>query len=83
MCTSNLLTCINWQTLSILPGFPYLSTQQLLLNIIQDHGLSQMVLEPTCSDNILDLFYTSVSTLIEKLQVISGFSNHDVVVQTK
>ena len=75
---------INWQTLSIPPGSPYLSTQQLLLDIIQDHGLSQMVLEPTRSDNILDLFFTSVPTLIEKIQIIPGLSDHDVVViQTK
>ena len=61
-----------------------MSTQQLLLDIIQDHGLSQMVLEPTCSDNILDLFFTSVPTLIEKIQIIPGLSDHDVVVvQTK
>ena len=75
---------INWQTLSIPPGSPYLSTQQLLLDIIQDHGLSQMVLEPTRSDNTLDLFFTSVPTLIEKIQIIPGLSDHDVVVvQTK
>lgn len=54
-------------------------TQQLLLDITQDYVLSQMVLEPTCSDDILDLFFTNSSILIEEVQIIAGLSDHNVV----
>lgn len=70
---------INWQTLSIPPESPYLNTQQLLLDIIQDYGLSQMVLNPTRLNNILDLFFTNVPNLINNVRVVSGLSDHDIV----
>ena len=42
-----------------------------------------MVLEPTLSNNILDLFFTNIPALIEGVQIIPGLSDHDVVIQSK
>ena len=47
---------ISWQVPSVLPGSSNFNTHQLLIDISQHHGLSQMVTEPTRLNNALDLF---------------------------
>ena len=58
---------------------PNSSTQQLLVDITQDHGLTQVVNEPTCLENVLDLFVTNFPTQIQDVTIIPGLSDHDVV----
>jgi hypothetical protein len=54
-----------------------------LLDICQDNCLEQVVNEETHftekSKSILDLFFTSNSSLINKVEVIPGISDHDIV----
>ena len=38
-----------------------------------------MVTEPTRYENVLDLFLTNNSTLVNKVEIIPGFSDHDIV----
>ena len=77
---------ISWQVPSVLPGSSNFNTHQLLIDISQHHGLSQMVIEPTRLNNTLDLFFTNLPTLIQEVEVVPGLSDHDavtVIVQSK
>ena len=57
-----------------------------LLEIIDDHDLSQHVKEPTRRDtntqNILDLILSNNSNIIENVSVVPGISEHDIVLFT-
>ena len=44
-----------------------------------DHGLVQLITNPTRGKNVLDLFIPNNDSLIIKAQVIPGFSDHDAV----
>lgn len=49
----------------------------------KDHYLDQVVTEPTriteTCENILDLFFTNNSTLINRTEIIPGISDHETV----
>ena len=49
---------INWESACIETGSNYPTIQTNLIDIIQDHGLSQVVMEPTRCSNILDLYFS-------------------------
>ena len=57
-----------------------------LLEIIEDHDLSQHVKEPTRRDgntqNILDLILSNNSNIIENVSVVPGICDHDIVLFT-
>ncbi|CAB4045321.1 RNA-directed DNA polymerase from mobile element jockey-like, partial [Paramuricea clavata] len=54
-----------------------------LLEIINEHGLNQMVKEPTRSQgethNILDMIFTNNENIINNVKVLPGISDHDIV----
>ena len=54
-----------------------------LLNISKDNYLDQLVLEPTRTtektENTLDLFFSNNQTLVNRVQVIPGISDHKTV----
>jgi len=62
---------------SFTPGGRYPAVSKKLLKINADFGLEQVVSEPTRGRNILDLFLTTNSTLIEKSTTVPGISDHD------
>ena len=68
---------IVWDLLNTKPGgvVPGLSKQ--LIDITNYFGLEQVVREPTGINNILDLFFTSNPTLVERSSVVPGISDHD------
>ena len=76
---------INWETCSVKPKADESKQCQLLLDIMANHGLVQMNLEPTRKQNTLDLCFTSSPGLVSKTQTAPGFSDHDhmVVMETK
>ena len=47
--------------------------------LLQDHSLQQMVTEATRGSNTLDLFITNRPTLLKRLEIIPGISDHDIV----
>ena len=51
------------------------------LEILNDHGLTQIITKPTRDSNILDLFLTNNETLITKFDTLPslGESDHDVI----
>ena len=42
--------------------------------------LEQMVTSPTRGQNILDLFFTTNPTLVNKTSILPGLSDHDIVI---
>ena len=70
---------INWESVCIETGSNYPTIQTNLINIIQDHGLSQVAMEPTCCGNILDLFLTSNPGQVQVVKILPGVSDHDIV----
>ena len=57
--------------------FPELT--QKFVNCLDDHGLVQLITNPTQGKNVLDLFITNNDSVIVKTQVVQGISNHDAV----
>ena len=49
------------------------------VDILNDHNLQQMVLEPTRGSNILDIILTNTPDLIPRVEVIPGLSDHCIV----
>ena len=46
-------------------------------SIIDDHGLSQIVTDPTRGQNILDLVLVSNPTVVSNVAIVPGVSDHD------
>ena len=68
---------IDWDLLNTKPSgvAPGLSKQ--VIEMTHDFGLEQVVREPTRINNILDLFFTSNPTCVERSSVVPGISDHD------
>ena len=49
------------------------------VNFLDDNNLIQMVSEPIRQDNILDLFLTNNNSLVSKVTILPGISEHDIV----
>ena len=74
---------ITWEEESVVPYATNSAVSNQLLTIVKDMYLDQVVTEPTriteTSSSTLDLFFTSNQTLVNKVEVIPGFSNHEAV----
>ncbi|XP_077997350.1 uncharacterized protein LOC144450581 [Glandiceps talaboti] len=71
---------INWDTNCFKSGGRHAHTSKLLLDISQEFNLHQVVTEPTRDNNILDLAFTSNTSLVNSVQVKAGISDHDIVI---
>jgi len=49
------------------------------LEMLDDFNLSQLVMEPTRSNNVLDLFLTSQPSTISDIAIIPGMSDHEAI----
>jgi hypothetical protein len=70
---------IDWEGKVLKPNCNYPTLHQDFLDTLVDNGMDQLVNEPTRGENILDLFATNNPTLINKVQVIPGISDHQAV----
>ena len=68
---------IDWTTNSVLRES---DLNCKLMDILLDHFMSQLVLEPTHGKNILDLVITTNEGLIRNLQVDEPFFDHNSIV---
>ena len=74
---------IDWETETVKPN-PYKSGLcHHLLQISKDHFVDQLVLEPTRitedTVNTLDLFFSNNKSLVNRVEVIPGISEHETV----
>ena len=72
---------MDWSVPSVITGKPNLQQHKLLLDIINDHSLTQTVNVPTRQDKILDFFLTNYPSIVNNLETMPpiGESDHDIV----
>ena len=70
---------INWSPNSVTSNSYPLDISTLLIDEFNSGGFIQMVSQPTRGNNILDLFATNRSSLVEHTKVIPGISDHEIV----
>ena len=72
---------IEWSTMQVPEGFPKRPVQTKLVDIIQDHCLSQMVNIHTREDKTLDLLFTNSPSPINRVKGMPpiGKADHDIV----
>ena len=70
---------INWPSGSIKSSCPSPSQHSQFLDILADHGLVQITDKPTREENVLDLIAVNNPSLLNRLEVVLGISDHDVV----
>ena len=69
----------DWETGTLLPNCSYVNLHRRFLDILDDNNLTQVVTDATRDNATLDLICVSNSSLVEKVQVIPGISDHDAV----
>ena len=52
---------------------------QLFLDTINEYGLEQLITQPTCGSNILDLVFCSQPGTISGIKIIPGISDHEAI----
>ena len=74
---------INWEEETVLPYATSATVSNQMLTLTKDFYLDQMITEPTriteTTVNTLELFFTSNFTLINKVEIIPGISDHEAV----
>ena len=70
---------INWSD-NFVDGHSYsLRINNLFLDFLNNNGLTQIVNSPTRGSNILDIFVTNRSSIIESCETVDGISDHEAV----
>ena len=82
ICVLGDLGDIDWQSSSIKPCCQHAPICEQLIEMANDHGLSQIVDKPTrttsTTSNILDIFLTNCPDMVNRCEIIPGISNHDI-----
>ena len=72
---------IEWNTMQVPEGVPQRQVQSQLLEIVQDHCLSQVVNFDTREDKTLDLLFTNSPSPVNRMKGMPPFgkADHDIV----
>ncbi|CAC5420837.1 unnamed protein product [Mytilus coruscus] len=70
---------IDWSNSSVIPSKPDPSLHQHLLDILQDHNLTQVVDKPTRNDRALDLLCMSNPSLVNRVETLPPLGDHDII----
>ena len=70
---------INWPSQSLKTPCPSPAQHTLFLNILTDHGLTQVIDKPKREKNVLDLMAVNNPTLLNPIEIIPGIADHDIV----
>ena len=68
----------DWKSNQVRPKSPYPGAHHRFGEVLNDHGLSQIIQEPTRENNILDLIATNRPNQINRTQIIPGISDHNI-----
>lgn len=71
---------VDWKTNSFIPGGRYPAVSKKMLDIAGDYNLTQIIDKPTRGKSILDLCFVTNPSLVADHRVLSGISDHDLVV---
>ena len=70
------LPSIDWTTCSLKSPSVYTNLHRQFLDLLNDHGLQQMVTFPTRENNTLDLLVTNYPTLVPRTEGVPGITDH-------
>ena len=70
---------MEWLLTQLKPLCCFLLQHNLLLDILADHGLTQVIDQPTRGDNVLDLFVMNNPMLVNRTEILPGISNHNII----
>ena len=70
---------INWESNDVKKGTQYVGIHNKFLDTINDLGLTQIVVMPTRGNNTLDLIMTNHPSSINRVELMRGLSDHDIV----
>ena len=70
---------VDWENLIPSPDCNHQTFYSECLEVLDDCLLEQMVTSPTRGQNILDLFLTTIPTLVDNVFITPGLSDHDIV----
>ena len=73
------LPSFDWTTCSLKTPSVYPKLHTQFLDLLNDHGLQQMVTFPTRERNTLDLFVTNFPSLVPRTEGVPGISDHFAV----
>ena len=68
----------DWPIMTLKPKPVYTRLHKDFIDMMHDHGLEQLVMEPTRLDNTLDLLLTNCPHLVPRVEVIPGLSDHNI-----
>ena len=71
---------INWENNSVSPSANDHDIQQAVIDVTTSNLLTQIHDQPPRGPNILDIIFTSNSSLVKSPSSIPGISDHDMVV---
>jgi len=69
----------DWKNNQLKPKTQNVNIHHKFTDILDDHGLTQIVNEPTRGTHTLDLFITNYTGSFRRTEVIPGLSDHDIV----
>jgi hypothetical protein len=69
----------NWTNKTLHSGTQHAHQYYYFSNILDDHGLTQLVQEPTRNKNTLDLLITNYPSKILRIDITRGISDHDII----
>ena len=69
----------DWKRNVLKPNTHHSGNHYKFADILDDHGLTQLVEEPTRNNNILDLVLTNYPAKVFRVGVLPGIANHDAV----
>ena len=70
---------IEWPSTSIKPNCPCPAQHNLFIDILADHGMSQIVDQGMRGENTLDLIALNYLTLANRTEILPAISDHDAV----
>ena len=71
---------LDWENIKLKPKAEYPALHNHLVDLLNDLGMEQLITEPTHEDgNTLDLVITNTPSLIPRVEVMNGVSDHDIV----
>ena len=65
---------IDWDSLSVKPGWKIVGVSEKLIEVSSKHGLTQIQKESTSLSSLLDLFFTKNVSLLSSIETIPGIS---------
>ncbi|CAC5424515.1 unnamed protein product [Mytilus coruscus] len=69
----------DWKINQLKPETQNVNIHHKFTDILDDHGITQIVNEPMRGTNTLDLFITNYPGSFRRTEVIHGLSDHDIV----